>query len=297
MADARVDKSWQQKGLKEYSSEAIFGTLRHYGVKSDEAAFRTISGEKFPLGIARTWLSSWKGTGQFSQFPAAAAEELWRRLAGDRLTPGELAEGLHALMAALAQMLEGAPDAPVGKRFAHVDALKPKVPLKSGKIDSDFAEEVVAHLGKGLEALNHLAEALAKDGQAEDAEAFARVEEFLFPERAGVSVAVVRSLSGEKAEALEDLKKLAADPARGGEGRLSAMDAMLALEAFEPGAAAAEALLTEAEASQDFHLAMDAARRMGFALDKLGKKSELRKLEARFEKLDEAHRAAHPGHR
>ena len=296
MADARVDKSWQSKGLKDYSNEAIFGTLRHYGVQSDEAGFRKLVEDRFPIGIAEAWLERWKGTGQFSHFPVAAAEELWRRLAGERLGPRAFAEAIHELMAALAAMMDGSPDAPVGKTFARIEELKPKVPLESGRIHPAFAREVASHLGKALEAFNHLAEALAKDGQLEDAESFAKVEEFLFPERAGVAVAAVRAAGGQLSEAIDDLKKLAADESRGKEGRLTAVDQLLSLEAFEPGAEAAQALLDDAEKAQEYHLCFDAAQRLGYALNKLGREAELRKLEERVEELDQAHQAAHPGH-
>ena len=32
MSDERLDKQWQEKGLKDYSTKAILGTLEHYGV-------------------------------------------------------------------------------------------------------------------------------------------------------------------------------------------------------------------------------------------------------------------------
>src|SRR5579871_6245201 len=75
MADARVDKAWIAKGLQDYPTEAILGTLKHYGAETDEATFKKLAQDKFPIGIAEEWHKSWKGTGQFSKFPAAAAEE------------------------------------------------------------------------------------------------------------------------------------------------------------------------------------------------------------------------------
>lgn len=38
MAD-RVDKSWKDKGLGAFSTQAILGTLAHYGVALDEGGF------------------------------------------------------------------------------------------------------------------------------------------------------------------------------------------------------------------------------------------------------------------
>ena len=40
MSTDRVDKAWQRKGLKDYSTEAIIGTLGHYGIQVNEADFR-----------------------------------------------------------------------------------------------------------------------------------------------------------------------------------------------------------------------------------------------------------------
>jgi hypothetical protein len=296
MADARVDKSWQSKGLASYPVEAIFGTLKHYGVDTSAAAFAQLASQKFPLAIGELWLKSWRGTGQFSSFPAAAANELWKRLALDRLAPAQWAEALEALMAALARMLEGAPDAPVGKSFAQLDELRPKVPTEAGVTRRDFALEVAAHLGKGFETFNHLSAALAQDGQLEDAQAFAQIEAFLFPERAGVAQAVVQAASGARDEAVAQLAQLAADAGRGGEGRLAAVDALLALDAFDAGEPAARSLLDALEAAKDYHLAFDALQRLGYALEKLGKGEELEQLESRASTLAEAHRAAHPDH-
>ena len=36
----RVGKDWQNKGIDTFSTEAILGTLAHYGVTIDEASFR-----------------------------------------------------------------------------------------------------------------------------------------------------------------------------------------------------------------------------------------------------------------
>ena len=43
MSAERVDKKWQEKGLESYSTEAILGTLQHYGVTTDEAAFKKVA--------------------------------------------------------------------------------------------------------------------------------------------------------------------------------------------------------------------------------------------------------------
>jgi hypothetical protein len=293
MPDARVDKGWQQKGLTGYSTEAILGTLTHYGASTDEAGFKSAAESRFPLAIAQAWHEGWKGTGQFARFPSAAAEELWKRLAGERLSPIAVAETLEHVMTALARMMDGSPDAPVGKAFAEFDALRPRVPLDAGKPRAEFVDEVGVYLGKAMEAFHQFAHALAKEGHVEDAEAFAGIEEFLFPDRAGVAQAEVRAAKGERAEATADLEALAKDAARPAKLRLNAVDAMIGFDALEPAIAVAEPLLDEAEKAKDYHLAFDVAQRLGHGLQKLGKKSKLRELEKRLETLSEAHDAEH----
>ena len=49
----RVDKGWVKQGLGKYSTEAILGSLQHYGAAvQGEAEFKAMGGEKFPLEIA-----------------------------------------------------------------------------------------------------------------------------------------------------------------------------------------------------------------------------------------------------
>ncbi|HEX4620175.1 MAG TPA: hypothetical protein VH208_01295 [Myxococcaceae bacterium] len=296
MAEARVDKSWQSKGLAGYPLDAILGTLRHYGADTSQADFEKLAIEKFPLAIAAHWRGQWRGTGQFVAFPDAAAEELWRRFAGTRLSPALYAEALLSLMDALSRMVEGAPDAPVGAAFSRVDQLKAQLPLEGAGVREDFAVEVASHLGQQYETFNHVAEALAKEGHVEDAESFAAVEELLFRERAGVARATVQAAKGERAPALEALLRLAADAARGGGGRLTAIDALLSLEALAEGETAATALLDELERAADYHMAFNVMQRLAYALEKQDKQVERQSLQERAAKLAQAHQAAHPDH-
>src|SRR6476660_5715679 len=131
MAD-RVDKNWQKAGLKGQSTEAIFGTLGHYGPKVDEASFGKLAAENYPMAIAEQWHQGGKGTGQFARFPFAAAQELWSRWQKDRMLPSEFAEALGKLVVALSQLLNGKADAPVGASFKEFASRKPRVPLKDG---------------------------------------------------------------------------------------------------------------------------------------------------------------------
>jgi len=48
MSDTRVDKQWQSKGLASYPTGAILGTLAHYGIGIDEAAFTQDASKRFP---------------------------------------------------------------------------------------------------------------------------------------------------------------------------------------------------------------------------------------------------------
>jgi hypothetical protein len=296
MAEARVDKSWQSKGLSSYPLDAILGTLRHYGAETSQADFERLAAERFPLAIAEQWRGRWRGTGQFVAFPHAAAEELWRRFMGERLSPALYAEALLTLMEALSSMVEGAPDAPVGAAFSRVEQLKPQIPLQGTGVRRDFALEVASHLGEQYETFNHVAEALAKEGHVEDAEAFAGIEELLFPERAGVARATVQAALGERAPALEALARLAADPARGPDGRLTAIDALLSLEALGEGETASLALLDELERAADYHMAFNVMQRLAYALEKQDKQQEREALQERAAQLAKAHHAAHPDH-
>src|SRR5438132_9586583 len=154
------------------------GTRSYYGTKADEASFKKMAEAMFPLQIAEEWHKSWKGTGQFSRFPAVAADELWKRLAGDRLQPAEFALALVKLLHALEAMREGKPDAPVGDAFKAVNEMKAKVPMENGKPHKRFVVETGFHMGKWVQNFDHLAESLAKDGHIDDAEDFAAIEEF-----------------------------------------------------------------------------------------------------------------------
>src|SRR4051812_25404637 len=122
MAD-RVDKNWQKIGLQGYSTEAIVGTLGHYGHPMDEASFRQLATDHYPMGIAEQWHQGWKGTGQFARFPFAAAQELWKRWVTDRMLPSEFAEAVGKLVLVLSQLLDGRADAPVGVAFKTVEGL------------------------------------------------------------------------------------------------------------------------------------------------------------------------------
>jgi hypothetical protein len=292
MAD-RVDKQWQQKGLGAYSNEAIFGTLQHYGVALDEAKFKSDAAEKFPLELATEWQPGWKGTGQFARFHWAAAEELTKRLFSDRLMPGDFAHALHNLMAALHRMMSGAADAPVGPSFKKVHEQKARIPLKDGRPDPRFVTEVRLRLGEEMKVFAALAQELAKQGHHEDAEEFAAIEEFLFPQWAGVSKALVKAAKGEKAQALAELATLVQDPNRDGPSKAAAVDALIHLDALPQARDAAMAVFETAEKSDDLHLALEIGERLVFTLDKLKDMPTLQAMLPRLQKLHDRHAHEH----
>lgn len=297
MAQDRVDKRWQNEGLGKYSTEAILGTLAHYGVAVDEATFRALAKDKYPLEMSLDWQEVWKGTGQFTPFPSAAATELWKRLEKDRLAPAEAAEALINLMVALSRMAEGRPDAPVAERFEAFNALKAKVPQTDGGAEERFSSEVFAHFTEDAwKVFDSLAERLAKDGQPDDARAFVAVEEFLVPERKGIATAVVDAAEGKREQALAALTGIAQDTATLPERRISALDALLALDAKDEVIAHGIPLLDDAEKRQDYHLGMGLADRLVQLLREKRELTRAREIEARLEKLVEAHHAAHPHH-
>jgi hypothetical protein len=293
---ARVDKQWQQKGLKAYGTEAILGTLQHYGVAVDEAGFKTLADSHFPLAMAQGWHATWKGTGQFAQFPFAAAQELWQRWATDRLVPSDYAEALAGLVVALRQKLDGLADAGVARAFGAVAELESRVPRKDGGSDTRFVQEVFALMGEQLlRAFEGLSEQLAKAGFSEDALKLAAVEEFLVPERAGVSTAMVKAAAGKKDEALAALAAAAGEEGRAGDGRLYAVDGLIHLGS--PDARThADKLLDDAEKKEDWHLAMAAIRRVAHLVEAAGDQAGMLALSERAQRISEAHDKAHPHH-
>lgn len=297
MTSERVDKGWTKQGLSKYSTEAIFGSLSHYGAAIDEARFKELAAEQFPLQIAEGMIPVWKGTGPWQRFPLVAVDELYGRLLPDKLAPGKLAIVLIELMHGLGRMMEGAQDAPVGQKFKEVADLKPRVPLKDGKPVEAFVNEVLWRLGDWRKVLGRIVMDLAKSGNAEDAEEFLGLEEFLVPDWAGTTRALVRANKGEKAEAVADLRKIAEDQGRRSEARAAAVDCILQLEMWDDAGAAALGILDEAEKKGDFHLALEMGQRLAFVYEKKHDLTAMRELRDRIAKVQEAHAAAHPEHK
>lgn len=297
MAQDRVDKAWQQKGLKDYSLGAILGTLAHYGVNVDEAGFKKLAEDTFPIRIATGWLQSWSGTGQFSRFPLAAAGELYRRFYPDALVPDTYAEALAKLLMELDKLLRGQPGAKVADAFQAMEALNQKVPQKDGHAKEGFTEEVFARFDQeSLGVFDEMGERLAKEGHDDDALSFVKIEEFLFREREVVATALVKAALGKKDEAITALTARAQDTKVADEGRLLSVDGLIHLEAYDPARAQAEALMDTAEKSENHHLALALGGRLAHLYEVQKDNAALEALEPRMRKVAEAHAIAHPGH-
>ncbi|OJH37956.1 hypothetical protein BON30_26245 [Cystobacter ferrugineus] len=294
-----MDKAWQRKGLKDYSTEAIVGTLGHYGVQVQEADFRQLAEKQYPTGIAQGWMAAWKGTGQFAPFPFAAAGELWRRWLSDRLAPYELSESLAQLMGSLGALLQGGPQAAVAPAFERMNAVRQRVPVNDkGEPEPGFMQEALRVFDeRAARAFDDLAEMLAKAGHNEAADSFADLEEFLLPDRRGVSKPIIRASRGERDAALEDLQKVAGDGARTPLSRVLAVDALLHLGANDKVATVGRPLLEEAERIQDWHMALDVIARLEHAYKQLGEKTALAALAQDRARVEKAHDEAHPNHK
>jgi len=293
MAQERVDKRWQDEGLEKYATEAILGTLSHYGPPLDEAKFKALIQDQYPLELAVAWQDAWKGKGQFTLFPAAAFPLLWRRLEKDRLSPSEFAEALLGTMTALT--LRGR-DTKVGEAFAAVNAVRDRVPKEGEGAQERFVAEVFAHFSEeAWEAFDDMAQELAQGGFGEDARAFADLETFLIPERRGVAEALVEAAEGKRDQAVATLTGITKDGSSP-EQRMSALDALLHLDAKDEVIAHGLPLLDDAEKREDYHLGMGLAEKLAELLREKGERRRAEEVEARLEKLGEGHHRAHPHH-
>lgn len=297
MANERVDKAWTKKGLDSYGNEAILATLAHYGVQVDEAGFKALAAERFPLQIALEWSNGWKGTGQFAGFPLAAADTLWARWLPDRAAPVTVSRKLIEVLEAHAAFRGGNQDAPVEAKQAEMEGLLRQAPLRDGKVDMAFSEEVLTRLPpEALKLFDELGEALAREGHPEKADAFARLEELLIPEREGVATAVVQAVRGDVEGAKSRLAALADDASSTSERRLMGIDALIHIGAREEAETRAAAMFDAAEKANDFHFGLDLAGRLEHLYTKRRAEREMADLLNRAHKLHDAHAKAHPHH-
>lgn len=253
----RVDKKWVERGIDSYSTEAILGTLAHYGVSIDEAGFLEKTKSVFPLELADEWHAMWKGTGQFTQFPGAAAEELWARFRKGEVAPTDFTLALINLLQMLDGVLGKVPDDGTREtRFKVVEAYLPKIPLVDAPDDrrARFLAETLHALGDWAQVWDGMAETLASQGHPEQAHRLVAVDESLFPDNLGISRALVK-LQLKDNSGLDDLRAIGNDVKRTAIARLSAADGLLSQKQGDDAKAILLALLDIAEKDRDADLA------------------------------------------
>ncbi|HLT29197.1 MAG TPA: hypothetical protein VK013_04090 [Myxococcaceae bacterium] len=294
----RVDKKWMEKGLGAYSTEAILGTLSHYGVQVDEAGFKALADAEAPspVAMAQRWSQGWNATGPFGRFPLPAAEALWERWLPERPTPFQLARELAELLNALGRHArEGGPIEAVGEALGRVEALATRAPGKDG-VEEAFVDEAFGRLPREAGwAFDGATMDLVRREQLDLASRWAALEERLYPDRKGLASAPVDARRGDRAEVLGRLV------AAGGSDqsdmrRMLALDTLAQMEAWNEVRMIGMPLLDKAEAADDFHLALAICERLGSALQELGDQEGLKALEVRRAKIDADHARAHPGH-
>ncbi len=282
---ARVDKHWKDKGLPSYETEAILGTLQHYGVAVEEAALKATQGEKFPFELALEWRRDWKGTGQFAAFPYAAANELFGRLFPEKASPMGTAHVVLEVIANGLKVLSGQADANLPEAMGRWSELAAKLPAPGERRDI-FLSELVSFLESWAQTFNELPERLAKAGKKDEALQVASLHETLFIEREGAMTAVVRAASGEKEAAVAELVGWA------GEAGYHALDALFQLGELEQVKTLGIALFDAAAEEQKWGLADSIAHLLGHLVQKVGGDQAF--IMGVRERLERAH--AHTGH-
>jgi len=220
----RVDKKWQEKGLEKYSTEAILGTLSHYGVAIDEGGFKELAKAKYPMMMAAEWSQKWKGTGQFAKFLPIAIGALWNRWMPGEVTPEAIGV---PLLGALRGLADG-DDQTADKGFELLDKELPRIP--AGDRRGVFMRELEPWLDASRLSLEGLIDDLAQKGKIDRAQRLAGVSDQLFPERKDVVKAVLDARTGDKAAAKAALTGIARDAGRPDMVRLAAVDALVPLE-------------------------------------------------------------------
>jgi hypothetical protein len=216
MSEERVDKKWVDDGLEKYSTQAILGTLAHYGVTIDEPAFKALAQTKYPMTIAQTWAAAWKGTGKFQSFPPVAAGQLWSRWLGAELTPETIGISLIGAIRAVAEDDE----AIAQKAFGVLDTHLPKLP--TGVRRAAFMSELEPWFQAMQLSLEGLIDELVGKGKKEHAAKFVAISDALYPERKELAKAVLERDAAT-------LVALAKDAQRAPMVRLAAVDALVPL--------------------------------------------------------------------
>lgn len=283
MGTERLDKGWQQRGIDTYSIDSILGTLAHYGVTTDETTFKALAATAFPFGIAAQWHETWKGKGQFSHLPGAAAEDLWRRWLPGQLAPVDVTLGLIKLLEALEARLDDRPDeGMLETRFKVVEAFLPSIPPARRVA---FIEEVWSALGEWQEPFDQMALALAAKKLDALADRFVALEEALLTERSGVMAAALQAERGDADTALAAIEAIATEPGRDPYNRLTAIDALLDHERLDAAKTALMPMLDDAEQSKDLELVSATIERLAALLERRPELPERRALAERINRI------------
>ncbi len=248
----RVDKEWKKKGLSSYSLEAIIGTLQHYGVALDQAAFKAEAETKYPLEWAAAWRGAWKGKGQFEGFPYVAADELCRRLAPGRITPMQLAHTIINAVAKGLRTLKGEADETSAALAEFEEKVKTLPP--QGERRDMFNAELVGFIDSWAQPFTDLPRQLAEAGKKDLALRYATMQEAIFPERAGTVTLMVDAVSGNRGPAVEKLAAQCADAAKETWVRFAALDALVQLKADPELKATGLALFDAAAQAEQWRL-------------------------------------------
>ncbi len=266
--EERVDKNWMSKGIDLYSTEAIVGTLAHYGVAIDEEKFKRLSSKGFPIGIAHVWSEAWKGTGQFARFPYAAAEELWRRLCPGEIVPIDVALALEKLLVTLTHISRGEPDdGTLETRFAVIQALASKFPVDATRREAFEGEMMLAFEQLEVPDMGPLTKALVGANQVDVARRFAKIQEAILPVRQGIMTALVLAWQGDSAPAIDLLDQIAQNSAHHPSRRVGAMSALIELNEVQKATAIGMTLLDEAGKSKNLALAAEVVEELSDLLD------------------------------
>jgi hypothetical protein len=288
MAVSRVEKGWQEKGLESYSTPEILATLAHYGIPMEERAFVAAAETEYPLGIALRWAETWKGTGQFSRFPAAAALELWRRWLPNAAAPGDLALAFVNLLRFLEARIAGeADDGTQDTRFKVVEAYLRTLPTAEAR-RAEFLSELLHTLGAWLGPLEEMVRALGRKGLVAEGERWVSVEEALFPDRAGASRVMLKALTGNRDEALAELEGLGLDAARPMPLRIAAVGCLLQLDEPPRAKALLLPLAREAQEARDVELAIGVAELLTHLLEADLAREEWGEVHAAVDALERA---------
>ena len=265
MSDERVDKQWREKGLSAYSTDAIIGTLNHYGVMLDEAGVKEAARDATPMELAQGWRVAWKGKGQFETFPYAAANELFERFFPERPTPRKVASALVEATVVALKLVDGG-QAELMPLLDRADGLLAGLPPEGDRRDQ-FVSELAGVIDPWAKAFGDLPKLLAKAAKGDEALRFATIHETLFPERKGCATAVVRATLGERAPAVASLRDWATEASRDVFARYHALDALFQLEAWDEVKVAGLSVFDAAAAGEKWHLADSAAHLLGHLVD------------------------------